>query len=212
MSKKKILTLVLALALVATCAIGGTVAWLYQTTGTVTNTFTMGDIKIELKRGNETISNDKTVTTENFVPGQLFKDDAAVIVKANSEKCYLFIRVDVKNNTVNGKQVLEYTLNSEWTALEGYTNIYYKEINERTTTEKTVKVFENLTDNNEFQIKANEELEKSHLGTINESDTKPTISISAAAIQHDYVGADAKAAFDKLPAAFKNAATTAENG
>lgn len=203
MSKKKILTLVLALALVATCAIGGTAAWLYQTTDTVTNTFTMGDINIELKRNNTTISDETTVETKNFVPGQLFKDNAEVIVKANSEKCYLFIRVDVKNNTFDkNKQVLEYKVNTAWTKLGDYTNIYYRVIDKNTDTNTTVKVFDNLTGNNEYQIKANEELEKSHLETINASDTKPTISISAAAIQYDYVGNSAEEAFKKLPKEF----------
>lgn len=46
--KKKVLISVTALALVICCAIGGTLAWLSTKTDPVVNTFTVGDIDIEL--------------------------------------------------------------------------------------------------------------------------------------------------------------------
>lgn len=45
--KKRTLTLVIALVLVAVCAVGGTLAWLMDT-DTVTNTFTVGNVDISL--------------------------------------------------------------------------------------------------------------------------------------------------------------------
>ena len=44
----KPLALLLALALVVGGVVGGTIAWLTAQTGTVTNTFTVGDIEITL--------------------------------------------------------------------------------------------------------------------------------------------------------------------
>ena len=46
--KKKGWLSVVALVLVLCCAVGGTLAWLTDTTDPVTNTFTVGDIDIDL--------------------------------------------------------------------------------------------------------------------------------------------------------------------
>ena len=46
--KKKIWLSVAALALVLCCAVGGTLAWLTDKTEPVKNTFTIGDINIDL--------------------------------------------------------------------------------------------------------------------------------------------------------------------
>ena len=46
--KKKIVSLVLVFALALALGIGGTVAWLTAQTQSVVNTFTIGDINIEL--------------------------------------------------------------------------------------------------------------------------------------------------------------------
>lgn len=118
--KKKTIALFLALALVVGCAIGGTVAWLTATTDPVVNTFTVGDINIELK---ETLKPDGTTLGENdswsapIVPGNTYRKNPTVTVKANSEDCYLFVKIDETNmpNTAS-KTYVQYTLNtSGWT-------------------------------------------------------------------------------------------------
>ncbi|MEI3086329.1 MAG: hypothetical protein V8S87_10245 [Oscillospiraceae bacterium] len=45
--KKKGLAMVLALVLLAVCAVSGTLAWLTAKSDTVVNTFTTSDIKVE---------------------------------------------------------------------------------------------------------------------------------------------------------------------
>lgn len=83
--KKKVLTLVLALALLLTCAIGGTVAWLIDETKDVTNTFTIGNINIKLEEeGAIDGEQGKTKTYSNVVPGDKKAKDAKVTVEKGS--------------------------------------------------------------------------------------------------------------------------------
>lgn len=185
MSKKKILTLVLALALVATCAIGGTVAYLIDTK-TATNTFTIGNIDIELKNSEIAASGTK------FVPGQPITANTQVSVKAGSEACYLFIKVTEENNTVSTNvKVINYTLNMEgWTAVNGVTGYYYREVN-KPESASSFDVFS--------QVTVNANLTKGNVDSIT---TNPSIVIKAAAIQKDYVG-ELHEAFNKLPESFR---------
>ena len=84
----------LAVVMLLGCAIGSTVAWLISTTDTVTNTFTYGDINIELK--------ETTGTDYKIIPGIDIAKDPKVTVKAGSEKCYLFVKVDKTIEFING--------------------------------------------------------------------------------------------------------------
>lgn len=186
MSKKKILTLVLALALVATCAIGGTVAYLIDTK-TATNTFTIGNIDIELKNSEIAASGTK------FVPGQPITANTQVSVKAGSEACYLFIKVTEENNTVSDVKIIDYTLKTDgWTAVNGVTGYYYREV-AKSTSDSSFDVF------SDKQVTVNSALTKGNVDSIT---TNPSIVIKAAAIQYDYVGNSAEEAFKKLPKEF----------
>ena len=64
MNKKRILLVALCVVLVAALAIGGTVAWLTASSDAVTNTFTPGDVTVEIK---ETVKNNikKSVQIKN---------------------------------------------------------------------------------------------------------------------------------------------------
>lgn len=93
----KPLALLLALTLLLGCAIGGTIAWLTSETTDVQNTFTVGDINIELNESE--IDNDRN-RSYNFVPGDTLPKDPKVTVQPNSEACYLFVKVTVDNNSV----------------------------------------------------------------------------------------------------------------
>ena len=74
--KKKTIAVVLALVLVICCAVGGVLAWLTDTTDSITNTFTVGNVKIDLAES-------KNLDLK-MVPGQTIKKDPKVTVKANS--------------------------------------------------------------------------------------------------------------------------------
>lgn len=103
-SSKKMFVALLAIALLIGCTIGGTIAWLMDSTETVTNTFTVGDVNIELKEHD--LKSDGTLdTTEvssedtyKIVPGTNQPKDPFVTVKAKSEDCYVFVQVQEVNN------------------------------------------------------------------------------------------------------------------
>ena len=110
---------VLALALVLGCALGGTVAWLVANSDTVTNTFTYGDINIAL-------TETKPVNREaKIIPGMDIEKDPKVTVKANSEACWLFVKV---TESTDLKDFITYAIAEGWTALPGVDGVYYREV------------------------------------------------------------------------------------
>lgn len=76
---KKIVAIVLAMALVAVAAVGATMAYLTDTKS-VTNTFTMGDVKITLDETNVNDPNGVRVTANeyNIYPGAVVTKDPIV--------------------------------------------------------------------------------------------------------------------------------------
>lgn len=112
--KKKTLALVLALTLLVAGVVGGTLAWLTATTSEVTNTFTVGDINIDLT---------ETTTDYKMVPGNTIEKDPKVTVKANSEACWLFVEV---TESANLKDFITYAIATGWTELEA--GVYYREV------------------------------------------------------------------------------------
>ena len=122
--KKKSLALVLALAMIVVCVVGGTLAWLIATTGSVTNTFTYGDINIKLEETDATVSADGSATKEfKMIPGYTIDKDPKVTVKAGSEKCYLFVKVAESDNF---DTFMTYEMADGWTALDGVNGVYYR--------------------------------------------------------------------------------------
>lgn len=115
--KKKIFIPIIALALVCCCVIGGTIAWLTDVTDPVTNTFTVGNIDIEL---DETTGNDY-----KMVPGITIEKDPTVTVKANSEDCYLFVKVE---KSANFDTFMTFETADGWTVLSEGSNVYYREV------------------------------------------------------------------------------------
>ena len=95
----------LALVLVIGCAVGGTVAWLTAQTKPVVNTFTYGDINIDLTETNETYK---------MVPGYDIHKDPKAKVLAGSEECFLFVKLD---ESTNFDTYLKYDIADDWTAL-----------------------------------------------------------------------------------------------
>lgn len=130
-SSKKGLALLLSLVLVIGCVAGGTLAWLMAETGPVTNTFTVGDINISLVEHSYDTANNNMVTqtvsnTNSYplLPGTTYGKDPTVSVDANSEDCWLFVKIDKINNPDN---YLSYELETAgWTELEA--GVYYREV------------------------------------------------------------------------------------
>lgn len=171
----KAFVLLLALVLVFGVAAGGTVAWLTAKTQTVTNTFTYGDIKIELT---ETKPENKQA---KIIPGVDIEKDPKVTVKANSEACYLFVKVAAAGDFVTGK--VTYGIADGWTALEGQTGVYYREV-AATTADTDYYV---LKDN---KVTVSEDLTKEDIKNIT---TLPTLTFTAYAVQKDGIDSAATA-------------------
>ena len=107
---------------VLAASIGGTVAWLTDKTGTITNTFTAGDIDITLE--------ETTGTNYKMVPGVDITKDPTVTVKANSEECYLFVKVEGLESIPS---FMDYEIAEGWTAMgEDLPGVYYRVVSNST--------------------------------------------------------------------------------
>ena len=115
--KKKSLALVLALAMIVVCVVGGTLAWLTAKTPDVKNTFTTSNVDITLT---------ETTTNYQMIPGYTIAKDPKVTVLAGSEKCYLFVKVD---KSANFDTFMTYEMADGWTQGDGTdipSNVYYR--------------------------------------------------------------------------------------
>lgn len=175
---KKLVIAVVALSVMLCCAIGGTLAYLWDKTTTVTNTFTYGDINIDLT---------ETEREYKMIPGKEFAKDPTVIVEADSEACWLFIKV-VKTN--NPDTYLDYSIDTSiWTALPGVEGVYYCEVS--AVSEDTPYA---ILTGNKVIVKAG--LTKQQLTAIGTN--YPTLSFTAYAVQADGFNTPA-AAWDVIP-------------
>lgn len=161
--KKKSLALLLAIAIVVVGAVAGTVAWLTDQTPSVTNTFTTSDINIELKE-----------TKNNFqmIPGWNIEKDPKVTVKAGSEACYLFVKLE---KSADFDTFMTYEMAEGWTALPGNDGVFYREV-AAATADTTYEV---LKDN---QVTVKDEVTKAQMNDLT-ADTYPTLTVTAYASQ-----------------------------
>lgn len=125
--KKKGLAMVLALVLLAVCAVSGTLAWLTAKSDTVVNTFTASDIEVKL---DETKGTTVTGGKEfKMIPGYELEKDPKAWVVAGSEDCYLFVKLDWANNTYTSgettRSYLNWKIADGWELVPGETNVYY---------------------------------------------------------------------------------------
>lgn len=171
--KKTLIAVVLTIVL-CLCAFGATFAWLMDSTETVTNTFTVGDINITLAEGED--------LDLKMIPGKTITKDPVVTVKANSEKCYLFVKI-VKS--VNFTNFMEYEMADGWIALAGEEGVYYREV-EMTDADKPFAI---IKDN---KVTVKDDVTKSMLEEA--KNAAPTLAFTAYAVQHEGM-ADAAAAW-----------------
>ena len=185
--KKKTLALVLALTLLVAGVVGGTLAWLTQKTDSVVNTFTYGDINITL--GETTGSNYK------IIPGVDLKKDPKVTVLANSEACWLFVKVE-ENNWPDFKdgtaRKVDYAIATGWTKLtgvEGVDDVYYREVAATGATAQEFYVLAGKGTTGDLVngvVTVSENLTKTEVNSIT-AGTQPTLTFTAYAVQKDGV-------------------------
>lgn len=178
------LVLVLALALIVGVAGGATFAWLTAKTDPVVNTFTYGDINIELA---ESTGNDYKI-----IPGVDIEKDPKVTVKAGSEACWLFVKVDEEGTFVANK--VTYSIADGWTKGDGTkipANVYYRAVDAVTADTEFYVLKGNDTYPNGV-ITVSDTLTKIDIKGISTT-TPPKLSITAYAIQKDGMGTAAQA-------------------
>lgn len=168
---------VLALVLVLGCALGGTVAWLVAKSDPVVNTFTYGDININLE--------ETTGSSYKIIPGVDIAKDPKVTVEADSEACWLFVKVDEVGTFVADK--VTYSVADGWTALTGQPGVYYREVGAVTADTDFYVLKDNV-------VKVSDTLTKEGIKDI---PTGPTLTFTAYAVQKDGI-ADAATAWSKI--------------
>lgn len=122
---KKKIALLMAVVMLFGATVAGTLAWLIAEPQTVTNTFTVGEIEIELKE-----TKDGAIVTENsyqLIPGTVHaKDPYVKVIEPTNVDSWLFVQLDKVNDP---DKYLTYTLNLEgWTEVPSETNAWYREV------------------------------------------------------------------------------------
>lgn len=125
---KKLLIAAVCLVAILTSAVVGTIAWLTDKTETVKNTFSPSNIDI-------TLAESKNLDLK-MVPGTTITKDPVVTVKKGSEACWLFVKIDEDLGAwaAEGKTFANYltysviTGNDGWTALDGVSGVYYRQV------------------------------------------------------------------------------------
>lgn len=156
------LTVCLMLA-VMIASVGGTIAWLTANTAPITNTFTAGDINIALA---------ETTSDYKMVPGNAIAKDPKVTVQANSEACWLFVKVEKSADFDN---FVTFDMADGWKTLEGQPGIYYREVPEVAANANTVL---HVLKDDQVSVKA--DVTKGMLEALL---SQPTLTFTAYAVQ-----------------------------
>ncbi len=183
----KTVAILLALVLAIGCAVGGTLAWLISKTDSVVNTFTYGDINIDLA--------ETTGTDYKIIPGVNISKDPKVTVTAGSEACWLFVKV--KEENWNNK--VSYSIADGWRKGDGKSipqNVYYREV-EAAIAKAGVSyyILKGDTTYANGVVTVSDTLTKEDIKGIT---TKPTLTFTANAVQKDGIDT-AAAAWAKIP-------------
>ena len=185
-ARRALLTLSLVLVTMVV-AVGGTIAWLTDSTSEITNTFTPSTIDIDLA--------ETTGTSYKMVPGSSIEKDPEVTVVKGSEKSWVFVEL-VENpgietdtttdpDTVTTKlftNYLTYSIADGWTLLSESTNanvatkVYYRVVGADTVNDQKFDVIEGDT------LTVESGLTKSNMDNLT---TNPSLVVTAYAIQYD---------------------------
>lgn len=179
----KIAALIAAIVLVIGCTAGGTVAWLVSKPAAITNVFTVGNINAELT---------EAATEFKIVPGVNITKNPIATVKANSEDCYLFVKLTEENwptftettETGSTTRKVKYEIADGWTKLED--GVYYREVLKKDTENRAFHVLKN------DQVTVSSTLTKENADAIQKAGT-PELTVAVYAVQKERMGSAADA-------------------
>lgn len=149
-------------------SVSGTIAWLKSKSNTLFDTFTYGDINIEITETKEDSNN------YELYPGKEIKKDTIITVNALSEDCYVFIKID---ETINLGDYITYSLVESWKQLEDFDNVYYREVSKSDSDQTFSIIKDNI-------LKVKSDLTKVSLNALNENNY-PKLTITGYAIQRN---------------------------
>lgn len=175
----KIAALIAAIVLVIGCTAGGTVAWLVSKPKPIVNVFTVGNINAELA---------ETKKEFKIVPGVDITKDPVATVKANSENCYLFVKLTEENwptftEADNTTRKVKYEIADGWIKLESADGVYYREV----TKKDTDQPFDVLKGN---RVTVSNTLTKENANDIRKA---PKLTVAVYAVQKEGMDTPAKA-------------------
>lgn len=176
----KIAALIAAIVLVIGCTAGGTVAWLVSKPAAIVNVFTVGNINATLT---------ETKTAFKIVPGVDIDKDPVATVTANSEDCYLFVKLTEENwptfteaTEAGSTRKVEYKIAQGWTELED--GVYYRVVTKSDTEDQSYPV---LKDN---KVTVSNTLTKENADAITGT---PKLTVAVYAVQKEGMASAADA-------------------
>lgn len=128
-TKSKALILTLCAVLLVAASMLGTMAYL-TSQDQVVNTFTVGQVQITLDEedtDNSTPDADRDkANAYHLLPGHTYTKDPTIHVDANSEDCFLFVKVENEIADIEkaGTKVAEQMAKNGWVTVEGQTKVY----------------------------------------------------------------------------------------
>lgn len=128
---KKALILVLCAALLVGASVMGTLAYLTSQTETITNTMSVGNVKITMGETDVDLygvkdSNDRVIKNDyKLIPGHTYTKDPTIYVDAQSESCWLFVKITNNIEAIEGGTTISTQLAANgWTKLAGTNDIW----------------------------------------------------------------------------------------
>ena len=179
-ARSKALLLALCAVLLVAVSVLGTMAYLTSETQVITNTFTVGDINIELT---ETKPESKQA---KIIPGVDIEKDPKVTVKANSEACWLFVKVEQTGTFVTDRVTYSVMTGADgWTALTDNPGVYYREVG-AVTSDTSFDILENN------KVTVSDTLTKADVNNIT-AENQPKLTFTAYAVQKECIDTAADA-------------------
>lgn len=133
-TKTKALVLALCAVLLVVTTVFVTMAFL-TSEDSVQNTFTVGEVTISLDELDVDDSDNDGFTTDRdkaneykLIPGKTYKKDPTIHVGANSEPCYLFVKVEnglVDAEADGNRTIAKQMENEGWFPVNGTEDVYY---------------------------------------------------------------------------------------
>lgn len=185
----------LAAALCALAVVGVVFAWLVAQTDPVVNTFTYGDVNINLTETDTGLDGDDNKNTNQYVmlPGQTIAKDPKLTVEKNSVESWLFVKLEKSSNF---DSFLEYTVADGWAQLkdaEGkeVEGVYCREVSKSEADQEFTVIKDD-------KVTVKDTVTKAQLNALDsnpESTTYPKLTVTGYAVQ--------KAGFETAAAAWK---------